>query len=116
MSENTTRVTGEITFEDGTQPFSGATLIVRLEDVSLMDVAANLVTQQVMRDVAYDGTPIPFELHANSTNDNTRYRVSAHVSFDGSEEIAKGDFITMQNYGVLTHGNPNRVQVQVRRV
>jgi uncharacterized lipoprotein YbaY len=117
MAENNDLVTGEITFEDGTQPFSGATAFVKLEDVSLMDVDATVVAQQTLQNVAYDGfAAIPFVLNGSADDEKARYRVSAHISFDGDEDIQQGDFVTMQSYPVLTYGNPNTVTLQVRRV
>jgi uncharacterized lipoprotein YbaY len=112
-------VTGEVVFDENTNPFSGATITVRLEDVGMMDGPATVVAEQVIRNVSYDGNgkkSVSFTLQGSLPNDNSSYSVSSHVSMDGSDDIQKGDYITKQSYPVLTHGNPNRVSVHVKKV
>ncbi len=108
-------VTGEIHFPPGTSPFSDATVVVRLEDVSLPDGPAPIVAQQVLRGVAYKGEPIPFTLTGTLPDDKrARYSVRAHVRFHGSDEIQTGDYITTQSFPVLSAGD--HVHVRVQRV
>ncbi len=109
-------VTGEIVLPAGTS-FDGATVTVRLENVSMMDAPAQVVAEQVRRGVKYDSGTIPFTLRGTLGDDaRARYSVSAHISLSGNGDMHKGDFISTQSYPVLTHGNPNRVRVEVRKI
>jgi len=47
-------VKGKITFEEVAPPFTGATMYVRLENVTAADIASELVADYVERDVAFD--------------------------------------------------------------
>lgn len=111
-------VTGEIIFAGDTPTFMGATAYIRLEDVSRMDVAANVIAEQVIPRVSgAAGQRLSFALNGQQPQDNrARLNISVHVSLSGSREIEAGDYITMQSYPVLTHGYPDHVQVEVRRV
>jgi uncharacterized lipoprotein YbaY len=111
-------VTGEIVFAGDTPTFMGATVYVRLEDVSLMDAASNIVEEQVIQRVSGSaGQRLSFALQGQLPDDDrARLHISVHVSLSGSREIESGDYITMQSYPVLTHGYPDHVQVEVRRV
>ncbi len=116
MSDKTL-VTGEVVFEADTPPFADAVVTVRLEDVSLIDAPSKVVAEQVIRNVSCSGGGLPFELKgALPDDDRARYTVSAHVSLGGGRDVQQGDYITMQSYPVLTHGNPDRVTVQVKLV
>ncbi|HEX2618655.1 MAG TPA: YbaY family lipoprotein [Phototrophicaceae bacterium] len=113
-----TKVTGEILLDDSAPAFSGATVYVRLEDTSLMDATAPVLAEQVLHRVSHaEGQPISFNLEGERpVNEQSRLNVSVHISLHNSGEIRPGDYITVQSYPVLTHGNPDHVQVQVRRV
>ncbi len=116
-------VTGELVFDADTLPFVGAWLIVKLEDVSLADGPAKVISVY-QQDLSYDGNdPVKFQLHTNGDNSEidpkATYNIRAHVSlhpFDEPEDIRQGDFLTMQSYPVLTQGNPDHVMVEVRRI
>lgn len=96
--------------------FSGATLYVRLENVSLLDGAATVVTQHVAQAVASDDAPFDFTLDAGDIDEKESYNVRAHISMDGSEDFTQGDYISMQSYGVLTRGKPDTVTVEVSKI
>lgn len=108
-------VTGEITFQGETSTFSGAVLRVRLENTGMMDAPAEIVSEQVTENVS-SGDPLSFQLRGELPDERSQYNVRAHISMDGSADIQKGDYVSKQSYPVLTHGNPNHVQVQVSRV
>ena len=49
-------VKGEISFDKkNAKSFSGATIYVRLEDVTMQDAASKLISQQVIKNVSYEG-------------------------------------------------------------
>jgi uncharacterized lipoprotein YbaY len=111
-------VSGEIAFGGDAAAFSGATVYVRVDDVSLMDVPTTLISQQILENVDFQpGQTIPFEVYGRKPlDDHARYQLSVHVSLSGSADVEKGDYITMESYPVLTQGYPDEVHVVVRRV
>jgi uncharacterized lipoprotein YbaY len=119
LSTKNILVKGVIVFDEETRPFFGATVYVRLEDVSLQDAPSKLIAEQVLRNISYDKDDyqgIKFEIHDNVLDDNARYSISAHVDVDNDGKISKCDFITTQSYPVITYGYPDNLKVGVKRV
>jgi uncharacterized lipoprotein YbaY len=111
-------VSGEVMVE-GARGLSGARVRVALEDVSRADAPATIIAEELMRDVTYDptqGRPLPFRLDGEIPDERASYVVRVHVDVDGDGEISQGDFISMESYPVLTHGNPDRVTVRVHEI
>lgn len=112
-------VTGEIRIGEETNTFSGATIYVYLEDVSLQDASSRIVAKQILTAASHQygrESRIGFTLQSEEPDEKTSYSVRVHVAMHDAEEIRIGDFITMQSYPVLTFGRPNHVIVQVREV
>jgi len=111
-----TLVSGTIAFPSGTEPFSGATVHVVLENIGMMDAPAQIVTQSSERNVAYNGSPIRFSLDGNMPPADGSYNLRVLVSRNGGSEIQRGDYMTKQRYPVLESGTPHSVNVQVELV
>jgi uncharacterized lipoprotein YbaY len=112
-------VRGEVRFEERAPSFSGATLYVRLEEVTTADAAARIVSEEVRRDVALDpgaDERLTSSLTGGAPNPRASYSVRAHVDIDGDGQVSAGDFISTQSYPVLTSGHPDQVSVLVQRV
>lgn len=112
-------VAGTVELEAGAPPFEGATVRVKLRDVTMADKPAQTVAEQVIDGVSHRATTgrIPFELHATTgLAPDRKYLVEAHVDLNGSGEIEPGDFITMTSHPVAPGPEPTRVDVQVRRI
>jgi uncharacterized lipoprotein YbaY len=112
-------VSGEIHLEPPPADLSGATVRVRLEDTSLIDAAAEMVSEQVIEGLpsqlpAEEG--IPFCLSVEAPDPKATYTVRVHVDLDGSGRLKKGDYINMESYPVLTRGHPREVTVRARRI
>ena len=105
-------VTGEILLP---APLSGATVAVRLQDVSMADARALVVAEQVIRGA--EGDRIPFKLYGTPPDDErARYVVAVHIRMHRGSDVRPGDYITTQSYPVLQHGYPDHVTVRVQRV
>lgn len=116
---DTPLVSGEIRFEAAAQSFSGATAYVHLEDVSRADAASRVVVEQVIHNVSHQAgneDKLEVKLYGQIPNDKVSYSISVHVDLDGDGQVGRGDYISMQNYPVLTFGYPNQVSVRVREV
>jgi len=118
MSYSTPLLCGEVIFE-GTRSFTGATVYVRLEDVSRLDAPSMVIAEQVIRSVVHQAGSqqgLEFSLYGQIPDEQASYTVRVHVDVDGDGRVSHGDFLSMESYPVLTHGYPNRVKVRVREV
>lgn len=115
----TRTVHGEIVLPEGVPADRRAHITVQVEDVSRADAPSEVVGEW-RRDVDRLGDlrSVPFEVivPADRVDDRRLYSVRAHVAFQETGEIAKGDLLSMQSYPVLTRGSGDCARVQVRRV
>lgn len=112
-------VSGAVRFDGGTPPFDGATLRVRLRDVTVADAPARTVAEQVISGVSVHqpGAAVPYELRSASRLEPGRaYTVEAHVDLNSTGQIKQGDFITMASHPVPPNLSPARVDVRVHRI
>jgi uncharacterized lipoprotein YbaY len=112
-------VQGEILFSKEFGSFSGATVNIYLEDVSLLDAPAKIVAKQVITNLNHSmGTESreAFAIQGEITDIRASYSISVHVSLHGDEQIHRGDYTSTESYPVLTFGYPNQVLVRVTEV
>jgi uncharacterized lipoprotein YbaY len=112
-------VKGKITFEEDAPAFTGATMYVRLENITVADIASEVVADYVERDVAFDpktAKDLLFAIDGKAPDPRASYAVRAHIDVDGDGEVSQGDFISMQSYPVITFGHPREVSILVRQV
>lgn len=112
-------VTGKITFEEGAPSFTGATVYVRLENITVADAASEVIGDYVERDVAFDpktDRDLSFAIAGEAANPRDSYSVRVHIDVDGDGEVSVGDFISTQTYPVITFGHPRQISVLVRQV
>ena len=102
-----TAVTGTVTYRERIALTPGATLIVQLRDTSLMDVAAELISEQVITGPGQ--VPIKFEIPYDDGDIDSRntYSVSARIE----ESDGRLAFINDTAYDVITRGNPKKVDM-----
>jgi len=111
-------VEGEIRFPPDAA-FVGATVHVRLQDVTLADGPARTVAEQTIPNVSHPGTSggtVAFALRGQGLDMRARYVVRVHVDVDGDGRVSRDDYISTESYPVLTFGHRNRVILRVRRV
>ena len=121
-------VKGEISFDKkNVKSFSGATIYIRLEDVTMQDAPSKLISQQVIENVSgsvagrhHHQKKIKFALFGDNIVVDFRrrlYAVSVHIDVDNNGKINSGDFISMESYPVITDRYPkDNVIVHVRQV
>jgi len=123
----TSIVTGHIVLDENVKSFSGATVYVSLEDVTMQDTGSKLITQQVIKDVSYyysdyddiacNQKKIGFELFSDITDFRGLYSIRVHIDVDNNGKISLGDYISMESCPVITYGYPkNDVYVHVRQI
>src|SRR4051812_26144601 len=119
MANNVAVVTGRVMFGSDAQSFSGATVRVKLEDVSRADAPAQVLTEQLIHNVSYtprSAAAVSFALAGVVLDERRDYVVRVHVDLDGDGQIQPGDYISVESYPVVTYGHPRRITVRVRRV
>jgi len=119
MPEKLPLVKGKIIFDRNTKPFSEAMVFIRLQDVSRQDAPSKLISEQVLTNVSYEATKaegVKFMLYGDIPNERSRYSINVHVDVDGDGKMSSGDLINMQDYPVLTYGNPDNVSIYVREI
>ena len=112
-------VSGSVLVGAELDSFENASLRVFLEDVTLQDVSAEVIDQEVVPGISHkSGTENrhPFRLTVPGLDERASYAVRAHVDRRGDGEIRVGDYITMQSYPVLTFGHPTHLTLRVRQV
>jgi len=104
-------VTGSVTYRERIALPPGATVTVRLQDVSRADAPAEVLAEQVI--VPTTQVPIPFALTYDPARIDPRHRysVGARIEVDGRLWV-----VSDTHNGVLTQGGPTEVEVVVRRV
>ena len=100
-------VTGTVTYRERIALSPGAVVTVQLRDTSLMDVASELIAEQVITNPGQ--VPISFEVHYNKDDINPRntYSIQARIT----ESDGRLAFINDTAYDVITRGNPTRVDM-----
>ena len=98
---------GTVTYRERIALTPDATLIVQLRDTSLMDVASELIAEQVIPNPGQ--VPISFEIAYESAAIDPRntYSVSARIT----EADGRLAFINDTAYDVITRGNPTSVDM-----
>jgi uncharacterized lipoprotein YbaY len=93
---------GEVEFPEVASPVRGATLHVRLLDVSRADASARIVAGTVLENVSVTaaGHRIVFALEVGDLDTRSTYSLEAHLDVDGSGEVTSGDYRTMEHFDV----------------
>ena len=100
---------GSVTYRERIALTPGATLTVQIRDTSLMDVASELIAEQVITDPGQ--VPIRFGVPYASASIDSRntYSVSARIT----EADGRLAFINDTAYDVITQGNPTGVDMML---
>ncbi len=100
-------VIGTVTYRERIALSPGAVVTVQLRDTSLMDVASELIAEQVITNPGQ--VPIEFEVRYNEDDINPRntYSIQARIT----ESDGRLAFINDTAYDVITRGNPTRVDM-----
>ena len=106
-----TTVTGTITYRERIALPPDAVVRVQLLDVSLMDVAATVIGEQVIK--PEHSVPIAFAIQYDPGQIEERMSYSVSASISSGERLL---FISDLSYPVLTRGNSNQVDLVLKMV
>ena len=100
-------VSGTVTYRERLALTPGATLVIELRDVSHADGPAPLIARQTISDPGH--VPIKFQVEYNREDISTRsiYSISAKIVESDGRLAFTNDTV----YEVITHDNPNKVDM-----
>ena len=112
-------MTGTIVFGADLEPFVGATVHARLEDVSRADAPARVAAESVLREVEA-GRQAPnrleFTIEAPPLEPRASYVVRVHVDVDGDGQVGVGDYVSTASHPVAVRGSATQLSIPVKRV
>ena len=103
-------VTGTVTYRERIALPADAVLRVQLRDVSKMDVAATILSEQVIE--PKQSVPIPFALPYDPDDIDERMSYSVFADIRSGGKLL---FISDTHNAVLTRGSPNQIDVVLIR-
>jgi putative lipoprotein len=105
-TDNGLMVTGTLTYRERIALPPDAVVLVQLRDVSLMDVAAKLISEQVIK--PEHSVPISFSLPYSADDIDERMTYSVFASIRSGDRLL---FITDRSYQVLTRGKSDHIEL-----
>lgn len=94
-------IEGEIAFKGVQNRITGATMYVRLEDISIQDDASKTLVEQVIQDVSVAPSALPtyrYLIEHRELEPKDTYRVRVHLDADNSGDISDGDWAWTAQY------------------
>ncbi len=108
---STELVTGSVSYRERIALPADAVIHVSLLDVSLMDVAAKLISEQTI--TPRHQVPIPFALEYDPQDIDERMTYAVRATIRSAGKLI---FTTDRSYQVLTRGNPGHTELILIRV
>ena len=99
-------VTGTVSYRERIALPPDAVVLVQLRDVSLMDVAAKLISEQLIKPA--HSVPIPFSLPYAAQDIDERMTYSVFATIRSGDRLL---FVSDRSYQVLTRGNSDHVDL-----
>jgi len=99
-------VTGTVSYRERIALPPDAVVLVQLRDVSLMDVAAKLISEQIIK--PEHSVPIPFSLPYSAQDIDERMSYSVFATIRSGDRLL---FVSDRSYPVLTRGNSDHVDL-----
>jgi putative lipoprotein len=99
-------VTGTVSYRERIALPPDAVVLVQLRDVSLMDVAAKLISEQIIK--PEHSVPIPFSLPYAAQDIDERMTYSVFATIRSGDRLL---FVSDRSYPVLTRGNSDHVDL-----
>jgi len=99
-------ITGTIRYRERIALPPDAVVLVQLRDVSLMDVAAKLISEQIIK--PEHSVPIPFSLPYSAQDIDERMTYSVFATIRSGERLL---FVSDRSYPVLTRGHSDQVDL-----
>ena len=112
-------IRGTIEFVGATEPISGETLYIRLEDLSRPDLGKRRITERAIPGFsteASDPGRFRYTINYQEPRPFGEYAVEVHLDVDGSGEVDRGDYVTTAKYSFTGHSPSKRMNVRMTEV
>jgi uncharacterized lipoprotein YbaY len=105
-------VIGTVVVPEGTELLEDSVVHIRLEDVSIADIEAKLIAEQIITSAT--DFPIPFMViyNAQEINEKNTYAIGVRIEDNSGNFL----YINTTAYPVITRGNPSEIEVMVEAV
>lgn len=109
---------GTILLESSVRPFSGASVYIRLEDVTRIDAASIVIAEQVLRGVraGEDVRELDFAIHGDELEPHAHYVVRVHVDVDNDGKVGVGDYVSTASHPVTLNAFSKAITIPVHLV
>src|ERR1700751_5919967 len=117
MPENVPRsIRVEVIIPKSASSFSGARLIARLDDVTMLDGPARTLARFEVRDVCHrQGSETRVGLELPLVETNASLAVNVHIARGSDDAFYRGDLINVQSYPVRSN-ETSCIEVSVRAI
>ncbi|WP_167879440.1 YbaY family lipoprotein [Methanococcoides sp. NM1] len=112
-------VQGMIIFDEPVESFSNATIYLKVEDVSLQDVASVVISEDTITGVSMDRDniePISYLINHPELDERMTYSLSVHVDVDGDGSLSNGDYYSTWHNSVPTDPGVHDLDVHVEMI
>jgi putative lipoprotein len=112
-------VQGNIIFDEPVESFSNATIYLKVEDVSLQDVASVTMSENSIIGVSMDADnvqPVPYQINHPELEERMTYFLSVHVDVDGDGKLSNGDYYSPMHNPVPTEPGIHDLDVHVEMI
>ncbi|WP_440953657.1 YbaY family lipoprotein [Methanococcoides sp. FTZ1] len=112
-------VQGMIIFDEPVESFSNATIYLKVEDVSLQDVASVVMSEDTIEGVSMDADniqPVPYMIYHPDLQERMTYSLSVHVDVDGDGSLSSGDYYSTWHNPVPTDPGMHELDVHVEMI
>jgi hypothetical protein len=113
------RISGIVRVPPLEAPLAKATLRVRVEDATRIDVPAALVKEFVVPEIprgSGEVTPIPFDFECPPLEGKRRYALRVHLDVGATGEVTLGDYVSTQSYPLMPGGAGQSFDITLRPV
>ncbi|WP_167880979.1 YbaY family lipoprotein [Methanococcoides sp. AM1] len=112
-------VQGMVIFDEPVESFSNATIYLKVEDVSLQDVASVVISEDTIDDVSMDAgniEPLLYMINHPDLDERMTYSLSVHVDVDGDGRLSNGDYYSTWHNPVPTDPGVHDLDVHVELI
>ncbi|MDA0525393.1 hypothetical protein [Methanococcoides alaskense] len=112
-------VLGYIIFDEPVESFTNATIYLKVEDVSLQDVASVIMSEDSITGVSMDADNVqlvPYLIHHPELEERMTYSLSVHVDVDGDGSLSNGDYYSTWRNPVPTEPGIQDLDVHVEMI
>lgn len=113
------KLNGNVVFQDDVSTIKDCNIHVSVEDISKQDASSETKSKADYPNVnlsTLQNSILPFSMEVPVDDDKLHLVVRVHVDVDKDNDVSRGDFVTTSMFSVLTRGNPDKIDVLVKKI